>query len=242
MLKFFRGLKKKPVRQKLRWADYRHFLFDICKFQSLNDTYANIARLQKYRFFVLHHEVYCDIDSLMDIARLEYDLGWKASYFLPESGLEEKHPSLKKLIALGHDVGLLYDMLGSLSERYQEKPKDLYAHAWAQFGDTLRKHYALNIRSIAPLPRADDIDNSLIWQRYNYRLYNIRCDCERDFREDNIIFFYLQNGEIQYLKRDLYGIYHPQKPGRKISNIEDLGKSLKQGLLVPRVVIKIRWD
>lgn len=242
MLKLFKGLKKKSEWQMPSWAQYRLFLSGICKFQNWNDTYANIARLHKSRFFVLHHELYTFSERLLDIARLENDMGWKANYFVPNTPDLMQHPPLKKLISLGHDVGLLYDMLGNLSERYSDNPKELYQRAWAQFGDILRQNHALNIRCIAPYVRKEGIDNSLLWQRFNYRVQNILCDSDLDFREDNIITFLVQKGEIQYFKRDIYGRYLVQKSTKSIQDLEDLGKRLKHGLLVPRVVVKIRWE
>lgn len=242
MLKIFRSFRKKKEVQTPTLVQYWEFLLSIRKFQSLNDTYDNIARLHKSRFFVLHHEVYRDIDSLLDIALMEHDLGWKANYFVPNTPESMKHPPLKKIISLGHDVGLLYDMLGELSERYKDNPRELYQRAWAQFGEILRQNHALNIRSVAPYPHQDGIDNLLLWKHYDYQVQNVRCDSELDFRDDKVVCFCLQKGEIQYLKRDLYGNYHPQNPGKKISNLPDLGKRLKQGLLVPRMVLKIRWE
>ena len=221
--------------------DYRAFLLAVSKYKDLNDTYINIARLKKPSFFVLHHDVHRDIDRMIPYAELEHELGWKANYFLLNEPTAMKYPPARKMIMLGHDVGLLYDMLDKCHEEHGYSGRDLEMRAWMRFQNTLTSHREFNITAIACYNRPGGIDNRLLWKNYRYQTMNIRCDADVDFCEDDIVYFRLEDGKVSYLKRDLYGEFHPVKRWFKIRGVRDLGRRLGKGWKVRRIVIRFTW-
>ena len=227
---------------KISIEDYRNFLIDVEKFKFLNDTYINIARLKKPSFFVLHHDVHRDIDKMVQLAKIEHALGWKANYFLRNDPEIMKYPPVKIILKLKHDIGLLYDMLETSSQDYDLPEKDLRQRAWVRFQNCLLKHIRFNITAIACDNRPHGRDNREMWKDYDYRVMNIRCDADTDFCDDTIVYFKLQGRKISYQKRDYYGEFHPIKPGLKIRDIKNLGERLKGGKLCPRIVVRIVWD
>jgi len=66
-------------------------------------------------FFILRHDVDYSPAAALRLARLEADAGWRATYFLLPNGpyynlLEPEHAALpRRLVELGHEVGLHYD-------------------------------------------------------------------------------------------------------------------------------------
>jgi hypothetical protein len=67
-------------------------------------------------FFVLRHDVDYSPAAALRLARLEAEAGWRATYFLLPNGpyynlLDPAHASLaRRLVDLGHEVGLHYDV------------------------------------------------------------------------------------------------------------------------------------
>jgi hypothetical protein len=241
MINFLETLFKSFPRGRISLEDYRNFLIDVEKFKFLNDTYINIARLKKPSFFVLHHDVHRDIDKMVQIAKIEHALGWKANYFLRNDPQIMKYPPVRIMLNLKHDVGLLYDMLETCSQDYDLPERELRQRAWFRFQNCLLKHIDFNISAIACYNRPGGRDNREMWKSHDYRGMHIRCDADTDFCDDMIVYFKLQGRHISYQHRDYYGEYHPIKPWLKIRNIKDLGQRLKSGKLSPRIVVRITW-
>ena len=227
---------------KISIEDYRAFLLAIAKYKDLNDTYINIARLKKPSFFVIHHDVHRDIDRMMPYAVLEHKLGWKANYFLRKDPTVLKFPPARKMIMLKHDVGLIYDMLDTCSTDFGLTGRELELRAWMRFQNTLTSMKEYNVTAIACYNRPGGLDNRLLWKNYRYQTMNIRCDADTDFCEDDIVYFKVDDGKVQYLKRDLYGEFHPVKRWFRIRGVRDLGRRLERGNHVKRMVIRFTWN
>jgi hypothetical protein len=233
---------RKCLAGEISLSDYRAFLQSIDKFRFLNDTYINIARLKKPSFFVLHHDVHRDIDRMVDFAKVEHELGWKANYFLRNDPEVMKYPPARKMINLKHDVGLLYDMLDTCHTELGMTGRELEQRAWLRFQNALMTHLDFNITAIACYNRSGGLDNRSLWKNYKCQTMNIRCDADTDFCEDDIVYFHVNQKEVLYQRRDYYGEYHRLKPWIKIRGIRDLGRRLRLGKLNRRIVVRFKWN
>jgi hypothetical protein len=104
------------MRDGFTYASYRRLI------QRLLNTHA-LRRLVDFHhatpsppFFILRHDVDYSPAAALRLAQIEADAGWRATYFLLPNGpyynlLDPEHAALpRRLVALGHEVGLHYDV------------------------------------------------------------------------------------------------------------------------------------
>lgn len=245
-LNYFLGSLAERYRRfsdgSIRIADYRDFLEQIEAYKPSNEIYLHVARLKKPSFFVLHHDVYSDSAKIMELARLEHSLGWRSTFFVkPDSAMLNKETA-KELWDMKHDLGLLYNCLDwSIGEHIGYTEQEIKSRAWMRFKNTLNANLELNITCIAAHKRPLGIDNTLLWRDHNYRSMHIRCDAEMDLRNEEIVYFRISGDRVEYLMRQTEGGYRELKPGLRIENVRDLGRRLKAGNIVDRMIIRLEW-
>jgi hypothetical protein len=227
---------------RIRLAEYRDFLEDIEAYKPTNEIYLHVARLSKPSFFVLHHDVHSNARRMMELARLEHSLGWRSTYFVrPGTDCMTKEIA-KELWDMKHDLGLLYDCLETtIGDKIGHNEQDIKGSAWMKFKNILNDHLELNITCTAAYNRPLGVDNTLLWRDHNYRTMHIRCDAEMDLRNQDIVYFRVSGDRVEYLMRQKDGGYRELKPGLRIENVQDLGRRLKAGNMVDRMIVRLEW-
>lgn len=226
----------------IKLSHYQSFLESVEPYKKLNEIYLHVARLKKPSFFILHHDIYTNYTRMMELAQLEHSLGWSSTYFVPQDTTPLNKESARVLWNMKHDLGLLYNSLDII---YQENPKiseqDKINKAWMHYRNTLTKNLELNFTVAASYRRALGIDNARLWRDFNYRQMHIRCDAEMDLCEKETVYFIISGYKVRYLLRRCDGSFFDVRPGLRIDGVRDLGKRLKQGNMVDRVIVRFIW-
>jgi len=227
---------------KIRIKDYRGFLQDVEAYKNLNEIYLHIARLKKPSFFVLHHNVYKNPQRMMEVARLEHELGWRSTFFVPDIPELLNKEIAQELWAMKHDLGLIYDCLETaVSEGIGQSEREIKRIAWLKFKNTLCRNLALNITCVVADKRPFGADNTLLWRENSFRQMQVRCDAEMDLRDEDVVFFHITGNRVQYLMRLREGGYRNIRKDLNIDGVKDLGKRLKAGSLVDRMIVQMEW-
>jgi len=119
------------------------------------------------KFVILRHDVDLRAGHSVATARVEADLGIKASYYfrvVPESNQPDK---IKKIVELGHEIGYHYEDL-TLSKGNTSLAIDHFYHQLFHF----RKFYPVKTICMHGSPTSK-YDNRNIWKFYNYRDFGI---------------------------------------------------------------------
>ena len=121
----------------------------------------------KGRYVILRHDVDLKAENSLAIARIEAEMGVRASYFfriVPQSNV----PSIIKEIAeLGHEIGYHYEDL-SLFKGDKEKAVKHFEEQLNYF----RQYYPVRTICMHGSP-ASKWDNRDLWRTYNYRDFGI---------------------------------------------------------------------
>lgn len=135
--------------------------FTLSKYKELLDA------LRGYGDVILRHDVDLKPQNSLAVAKLEYELGWKSTYFfraVPESWNES---IILEIASLGHEIGYHYESLttcnGNMEAAYQD------------FCQNLEKLRALvSVSSIcmhgSPKSKWDSRD---LWKHYDYHALGI---------------------------------------------------------------------
>lgn len=126
-----------------------------------------LTALKDYGTVTLRHDVDLKPENSLRTAEIEAELGWKATYYfraVPESWDEE---IMRKIAALGHEIGYHYESLTTCDG-------DVDA-AWADFRTNLermRMLYPVTKICMHGSPRSK-WDSKDIWKKYDYRSVGI---------------------------------------------------------------------
>ncbi|RLB11222.1 MAG: hypothetical protein DRG39_04615 [Deltaproteobacteria bacterium] len=169
--------------------------FTFEKYQQL----INIFKNKRYVFYTFrdiagnskidnpHVILRHDVDRLpvraLKMARLEYDLEIKSTYFFRIKPISFDKKVIKQIIDWGHEIGYHYEDFSNA--------KGNKVLAWQSFQKNLTKFNKLGeIVSIAmhgsPLSKWD---NRSLWNYYDYRKLGIQIEAYRDVPWDNYIYF-----------------------------------------------------
>ena len=151
------------------------------------------------RFIILRHDVDLKAGNSLATAKIEHELGIRATYYFRIIPQSNKPQVIKEIAALGHEIGYHYEDL-SLFNGDAEK-------AIGHFKDKLvyfRQYYPVKTICMHGSP-GSKIDNRTIWKQYDYRDFGIIGEPYLDLNFNEI--FYLTdtgrcwNGE-RYSVRD----------------------------------------
>ena len=142
--------------------------------ESLKNAGFSFFSFQEYceakadgKFVILRHDVDLRASHSVATAKIEAELGIKASYYfrvVPQS----KQPDKIKIIAnLGHEIGYHYEDL-SLLNGNSSLAIDHFSHQLAYF----RRFYPVKTICMHGSPTSK-IDNRSIWNYYDYRDFNL---------------------------------------------------------------------
>lgn len=227
---------------ELNLQDYRAFLKSVSRYKNLNDIYLHIARLRKPSFFVLHHDILAHPEQIRQIAGIEQSLGWRSTFFIRPQAKSLDMEIAWEIWNSSHDLGLLYDCLDCA---HQERKKGYLMsvpdRAWMKFQNSLSDLRRFKIKVCACLNRPLGVDNRLLWKAHDYRSMDLRCDADMDLLEQETVYFKVFGRRVDYLMRDTSGSFRKIDTKAKIKGIKDLGVRLKNGRMVDRIVVRMKW-
>lgn len=211
--------------------------FTLKKYQEL------LVALKGYGEVMLRHDVDKRPQNSLKIARMEQELGWKATYYfrtVPESWDED---IIREISALDHEIGYHYESLTTCNG-------DMGA-AYRDFCENLRKLRALApVTSIcmhgSPKSKWDSRD---LWKQYDYHQLGI--DFEPYLDLDFSKFFYLTDTGRRWdgykvSVRDKIPVFQEQwiRNGLVFHRTDDIIKAIHESTLPKKLMITThpqRW-
>lgn len=139
------------------------------------------------KFLVLRHDIDRYPGNAVKMAKLENELGIKATYYFRIVPNVYKEEIIKQIQNLGHEVSYHYEDLSLMKGNY-EKAIEHFEFQLNKF----RKYTAVNTicRHGSPLSKWD---NKKLWNKYNYKDFGISLDTETDI-DFNDVFYISDNG------------------------------------------------
>lgn len=227
---------------EIRIGDYRSFLQDVEAYKKLNEIYLHVARLKKPSFFVLHHDFRGKPEKMLEIAELEYSLGWRSTFFVPDNPDLLNKDIGRELWSMNHDLGVIYDCVDrATAEGIGRSETEIKRRAWFMFQDLMTRNMELAINCVTPRIRPFGADNTILWRDNNFHLMHIRCETEMDLRNEDIVCFSVKGSRVRYQMRLKGGGYRDLRPDLTIDGIRDLGRKLKSGYKVSRLIVRMQW-
>jgi len=152
---------------------YRSLLLALKKAKYISLTFEEYCEMKMRgvtpagKFVILRHDVDLKAANSLQTAKIEAELGLKASYYfrvVPESNQPD---IIRQIAALGHEIGYHYEDLALANG---DKTKAI-AH-FKQWLDYFRTYYPVKTICMhgAPTSRYDGRD---LWKEYNYRDFGI---------------------------------------------------------------------
>ncbi|HEC92807.1 MAG TPA: hypothetical protein ENI51_07450 [Candidatus Atribacteria bacterium] len=135
----------------------------------------NVTTFEKYlsvnnlgdKIIILRHDIDKNPENALKIAKLEYKLMIRASYYFRIAKESYNESIIVKIAKMGHEIGYHYEDL-SLAKGNFELAIEIFEKNLRKF----RQFYPVKTICMhgSPFSRWD---NRLIWQKYNYRNFNI---------------------------------------------------------------------
>lgn len=135
------------------------------------------------KFVILRHDVDLRAGHSLATAKLEAELGIKASYYFRVVPQSKKPAIIKEIVDLGHEIGYHYEDL-SLFKGNPSLAIDHFTHQLAYF----RRFYPVKTICMHGSPTSK-YDNRSIWNHYDYRDFGIAGEPYFDVDFDDV--FYL---------------------------------------------------
>jgi len=131
---------------------------------------------------ILRHDVDRAPKNSLQMAKLEFGKGIKASYFFRTVGPAYEESIIEKIADLGHEISYHYEDLSYCLGNYEAAIKNFESNL-----EKLRKYYSVKTICMhgSPLSR---IDNKKIWEKYDFRDYGIIADPAFDVDYDEVFY------------------------------------------------------
>ena len=146
-------------------------------------TFAEYLKNPKNKVIILRHDVDLLPQNSLEFAKIQTEMGVKGVYYfraVPESWDED---IIKKIEALGHEVGYHYENMDTSNGDVDKAWDDFRYHL-----DKLRKLVEVKTICMHGSPRSK-FDNKEIWNKYDYRSLDIIGEPYYDVNFDEM--FYL---------------------------------------------------
>lgn len=137
-------------------------------------TFQDFIHFSKKTVVILRHDVDCLSQNALEMAQLEYKLRVTATYYFRMKPRSYDEDIIQKIASMDHEIGYHYENLSDISKRVKSK-KELFELAVLDFKNNLdkfRKIYPVKTICMHGSPLSK-WDNRLIWQRYDYRDFDI---------------------------------------------------------------------
>lgn len=135
--------------------------FSLSKYKEL------LTSLHGYGDVILRHDVDLKPQNSLATARLEHELGWKATYYfraVPESWDES---IIREIASLGHEIGYHYESLTTCNGNMEAAYVDFCEHL-----EQLRKLAPVSSICMHGSPKSK-WDSRDLWKKYDYHVLGI---------------------------------------------------------------------
>jgi hypothetical protein len=189
------------------------------------------------KFVILRHDVDLKAENSLATAKIEHELGICASYYFRIVPQSDKPQVIKKIIALGHEVGYHYEDL-ALFNGDAEKAIEHFKIKLEYF----RQYYPVKTICMHGSP-SSKIDNRSIWKKYDYKDFGITGEPYFDVNFNKI--FYLTdtgrswNGEKYSVRDKVQSGYDC-----RFNSTPEIIKAIQSGTIPPQIMINThpqRW-
>lgn len=148
--------KYTELLEELQKADYQFITFgDYCNKREGN------------RFVIIRHDVDLKADNSLVTARIEHQLGIKASYYFRVVEQSNKPEIIREIVALGHEIGYHYEDM-TICQGDVEKAIAHFKEHLAYF----RQFYPVKTICMHGSPRSK-FDGRDLWRHYDYHNFGI---------------------------------------------------------------------
>ncbi len=144
--------------------------------------YLSTTELPK-KFIILRHDVDRKPERAETMARLEYEMGIKSTYYFRKNNNVFKPEIIKRISGMGHEIGYHYEVL--------DKAKGNIKKACSIFNEELKIFRDIvDIKTVAmhgnPLTRWI---NSNFWKSYNLDKFGLRGEATISITDTNLIYY-----------------------------------------------------
>ena len=143
---------------------------------------SSLSRTQSNNVLLMRHDVDRKPQNALRMAKLEHDLGIKATYYFRTIPKTFKSDIIKEIAELGHEIAYHYENLAETNGNYELAIKDFEKNL-----AELRK--IVPIKNIAmhgsPMSKWDSRD---LWKKYNYKDYGITSEPYFDINFDKVLY------------------------------------------------------
>ncbi len=119
------------------------------------------------RFVILRHDVDIKASHSLTIAKIEYELGIRATYYFRVVPQSNQPDIIQSIVALGHEIGYHYEEMHIFNGDVEKSIEHFKLKL-----DYFRQFYPVKTISMHGSPTSK-WDNRNIWKTYNYRDYGI---------------------------------------------------------------------
>ncbi len=161
---------------------YKEFLetLKVKEFQFLTiDEFYNSKYNKSKPFILIRHDVDRRPNSSLKMAKIENSMGVKATYYFRTIPKTLKPKIIKEIVNLGHEIGYHYESLAETNGDYKKAIQDFEKNL-----EKLREIYPIKTIAMHGRPTSK-WDSRMLWDRYNYKKYNIVIEpyFDIDFKE-----------------------------------------------------------
>ena len=147
---------------------YRYLLLALIQANFAFFTFEDWCKGKAHgRFVILRHDVDLKADLSLATAKIENELGIRASYFFRVVPQSNQPKIIKAIATLGHEIGYHYEEMSIFNGDVEKS----IAHFKIQL-DYFRQFYPVKTISMHGSPTSK-WDNRDLWKTYNYRDYGI---------------------------------------------------------------------
>jgi len=149
---------------------YRQLLVSLkeagCHFVTVNEYFTNKNTILT-PLIMIRHDVDRRPNSSLKMAKIEADMGVKATYYFRTISSTLKPDIIREIASLGHEIGYHYESLAEANGNYEEAIDDFSKNL-----NILRSIYP--IKSIAMHGRpTSKWDSRWLWKKYDYKEFGI---------------------------------------------------------------------
>ena len=136
-------------------------------FVPMDHYFPDRVKVGSKRFVILRHDVDLKAENALAVARIEYELGIKASYYFRAVKQSNKPEIIREIAAMGHEIGYHYEDM-AICNGDTEKAIDHFREQLAYF----RQYYPVTTICMHGAPRSR-YDGRDLWKHYDYHDFGI---------------------------------------------------------------------
>ncbi|MDP8200850.1 MAG: hypothetical protein P9M11_01770 [Candidatus Tenebribacter burtonii] len=192
-------------------------------------------------FILMRHDVDRKPNNSLRMAKLENELGVKATYYFRTIPKTFKPEIIKEIAELGHEIGYHYENLCEIGDKVKGKSeKEIYKLALEDFIENLAiLRQIVPIKNIAMHGRpTSKWDSRLLWNKYNYKKYGILSEPYFDI-DFNKVFYITDAGRSWNNERVNLRDKVESKFNFTFNHTENIIQALNQDKLPNKIMINI---